>query len=137
MHYIEVQDFCSTGDQISQLNAPIQPVVTPYDATKFEVETVTLKDWFQDATTYSDAWFLEFCLYSVITCSLVDSLGAAFSHAHIRLGDRGEKWAIFASQVAEGYQTPEMFLTCYNGQQTITSTSPFTVEIECTTCTSL
>jgi hypothetical protein len=48
------------------------------------------------------------------------------------MGNIEEKWAIFAIQVAEGYLTPEFFLKCYNGHQTITSTSPFTVEIECT-----
>jgi hypothetical protein len=51
-HRIYVRDECSTADQISQIAPPIEPVVTPYDPTKSEVETVNFKYFFQDTTTY-------------------------------------------------------------------------------------
>ena len=106
-----MKDFCSTGDQITQKTLPTQPQVIPNDPTTLEIAaTTSLKDFFEDLIDYGHVAYAEFCLNSVLTCQLLDSLGGPFSHEHIRLGNIEEKFAIYATQVAEGYLTPEMYL---------------------------
>ena len=86
-------------------------------------------DFFENNGYYSGLAhnLVDHCAKCITHCKFVDSEGLEFSHPHVRIGNRGEYFQIFAkTNVYSGYSV-SVYPECTNNYQTIKTTEPFVV----------
>ena len=128
----------------------LPPVNLEFDGSTLEKEASTggLYHFFQNKWTANlPSMLWRHCVKMITECKFVDDQGRDFSHPHVRIGNRGENFGIFAkTNVYSGYSV-ELFLECtnsitqtinnYPGRPFVVTQDPSPEYIEPTGCTGI
>ena len=88
--------------------------------------------FFEDLITQPDSarsdW--NFCVNAFVSCSLLDASDKAFTYSGLFIGNRGDKFAIYAPTTVAAGDTISPYIKCVNEYQTITTSKPFVITLK-------
>ena len=96
-------------------------VEVPYDKSVASTIVASYDTFFEDLITQSDNtrsdW--NFCVHAFVSCTLVDASDKPFIYPGLTIGDRGDRFSLYAPTQVDAGATISLYYKCVNELQTI------------------